>query len=47
MNIVVDASVVIAVVLDEPEKKTIVSNTKNATLIAPNSLHWEMEMPFL
>jgi predicted nucleic acid-binding protein len=41
MSIVVDTSAVIAVVLEEPEKSSIIELTRNATLIAPSSLYWE------
>ncbi|MDD5675990.1 MAG: type II toxin-antitoxin system VapC family toxin [Chitinivibrionales bacterium] len=46
MNIVIDASAIIAVILEEPEKAFLISQTKNAALIAPNSLHWEMGNAF-
>ena len=46
MNVVIDASAVIAVILEEPEKAFLISQTKNATLIAPNSLHWEVGNAF-
>ena len=42
MDVVVDASAIIAVVLDEPEKAAIVAATEGAQLIAPPSLHWEV-----
>lgn len=46
MSVVVDTSAVIAVILEESEKQSIIDLTKNATLIAPNSLHWEMGNAF-
>jgi predicted nucleic acid-binding protein len=46
MSLVVDTSAVIAVILEEAEKQSIIEQTKNATLIAPNSLHWEMGNAF-
>jgi predicted nucleic acid-binding protein len=46
MNLVVDTSVVIAVVLNEAHKKRLVEITKGATLLAPSSLHWEIGNAF-
>lgn len=46
MNIAVDTSAIIAVVLEEPEKRFLVKHTKDATLIAPHSLHWELGNAF-
>ncbi len=46
MNIVVDASVIIAVIVDEPEKDILVELTKGANLIAPHSVHWEIGNAF-
>lgn len=45
-NIVVDASVLIAVVTNEPEKTKLVQLTKNTDLIAPHSVHWEIGNAF-
>lgn len=42
MNIVVDTSVIIAVLLNEPIKGSLVEVTSEATLYAPASLHWEI-----
>jgi predicted nucleic acid-binding protein len=42
MDIIVDASVIIAVIADEPEKSDIVSLTQGAHLVAPRSVHWEI-----
>jgi len=39
MNIVIDASVIIAVIANEPEKETLIELTKGANLIAPYSVH--------
>lgn len=41
-NIVIDTSAVIAVILDEPEKKRLIELTKGTNLIAPASLNWEI-----
>jgi predicted nucleic acid-binding protein len=46
MDIVVDASVIIAVVVNEPTKDRIVDLTKGADLIAPSSIHWEIGNAF-
>jgi predicted nucleic acid-binding protein len=45
-NIVVDASILIAVVTNEPEKAKLVQLTQNANLIAPPSIHWEIGNAF-
>ena len=41
-NIVVDTSVIIAVIANEPTKSTLIRLTKGADLIAPRSVHWEI-----
>ncbi len=46
MRIVVDTSVIIAVITNEIHKKRLVEITKNAELIAPPSLHWEIGNAF-
>jgi predicted nucleic acid-binding protein len=46
MNIVVDASAVIAVVVNEPSKSDIIEATQDASLIAPASIHWEIANAF-
>ncbi len=46
MEIVVDASTLIAVVANEPEKQAIVSVTVGADLIAPISVHFEIGNAF-
>lgn len=46
MNIVVDTSIIIAVILNEKSKKKIVQLTKGANLFAPASLHWEIGNAF-
>lgn len=43
---VVDASVVLAVILDEPEKSALVAETEGATLLAPGCLRWEVGNAF-
>ena len=42
MNIVVDTSVIIAVIANEPQKEKLIAYTKGMDLIAPSSVHWEM-----
>jgi predicted nucleic acid-binding protein len=41
-EIVIDTSAVIAVILDAPEKPSLIKLTQDATLIAPSSVHWEI-----
>jgi len=42
MNIVVDTSVLVAVLTGEPEKPKLVQLTKGTDLLAPASVHWEI-----
>ena len=42
MDVVVDTSVVIAVIGNESVKETLVRLTTGADLIAPRSVHWEI-----
>jgi predicted nucleic acid-binding protein len=42
MALVVDTSVILVVVLNEPTKATLIRLTAGAELIAPLSLHWEI-----
>lgn len=42
MQIVVDASAIIAVILNENSKPEIIEATKDAMLVAPGSLPWEI-----
>lgn len=46
MDIVVDASTIIAVIVNEPSKAGIIQATQGATLIAPASIHWEIANAF-
>jgi predicted nucleic acid-binding protein len=46
MDIVVDASIIIAVIANEPEKDKLVALTQGADLIAPSSIHWEIGNAF-
>ena len=42
MDIVVDTSVIIAVIANEPERHALIELTTGAELIAPHSVHWEI-----
>jgi predicted nucleic acid-binding protein len=42
VNLVIDTSVLIAVLVSEPERDRIVDLTAGADLIAPGSVHWEV-----
>ena len=42
MDIVVDTSVIIAGIANEPVKETLIELTTGADLIAPQSVHWEI-----
>mgnify|MGYP001306300535 CR=1 FL=1 len=46
MNIVVDTSVVLAVIANEPHKQQIIAITTGATLISSPSLPWEIGNAF-
>ena len=46
MDIVVDTSVIIAVIADEPEKESLIRQTTGADLLAPPSCHWEIGNAF-
>lgn len=46
MNLVIDTSVLIAVITNEPKKPTLVVRTDGATLLAPASVHWEVGNAF-
>jgi predicted nucleic acid-binding protein len=42
MDVVVDTSVIIAVIANEPQRDRLVDLTKGADLLAPPSVHWEV-----
>ena len=42
MKIVIDTSIIIAVLMNEKSKNKIIRLTENADLIAPNSVKWEI-----
>ena len=46
MDMVVDTSVLIAVIAEEPQKERLVALTQGADLIAPSSVHWEIGNAF-
>ena len=42
MNLVIDTSVIIAVLTSEPEREKLVQQTRGVDLLAPASVHWEV-----
>jgi predicted nucleic acid-binding protein len=42
MDIIVDASVLVAVIGHEPQRGMLIELTKGADLLAPASVHWEV-----
>ena len=42
MDLVVDTSVIIAVLTSEPERRALIRLTRGANLLAPASVHWEV-----
>ncbi len=42
MEIVIDTSAILAVIVEQPEKGELVRITRGATLVAPSSVHWEV-----
>lgn len=46
MKLVVDTSIIIAVLANEPMKKKLIKLTKGIELIAPMSVHWEIGNAF-
>ncbi len=42
MDVIVDASVILAAVMNEPTKPVLVSLTSDAALVAPTSIHFEI-----
>ncbi len=44
--LVVDTSIIIAVIADEPEKPSLISKTQGFDLVAPRSLYWEIGNAF-
>lgn len=46
MKIVIDTSVIIAVIANEPEREFLLKITRGCELIAPQSVHWEIGNAF-
>lgn len=46
MDIVIDTSALVAVILAEPERETIIEATMGNTLIGPGSIPWEVGNAF-
>jgi len=46
MDIVIDTSALVAVIVDEPERSGIIEITKGNTLIGPGSIPWEIGNAF-
>lgn len=46
MNIVIDTSAVIAVIVNEPHRQRIIEATKGEDILAPRSLYWEIGNAF-
>jgi predicted nucleic acid-binding protein len=46
MDIVIDTSALIAVIVDAPERNTIINLTSGKTLIGPGSIPWEIGNAF-
>lgn len=46
MELVIDTSALIAVIVAEPERETIIEITKGNTLIGPGSIPWEIGNAF-
>ena len=46
MDVVVDASAIIAVIVNDPSNSDIIQATQGASLIAPASIHWEIANAF-
>ena len=42
MQLVVDTSIILAVLISEPERDRIIAITQNSDLLAPQSVHWEI-----
>ena len=42
MNLVVDTSILVAVLVSEPERVKLIELTADADLLAPGSVHWEV-----
>lgn len=46
MEVIVDTSILVAVIANEPEKSILIRRTQGAELLAPASVHWEVGNAF-
>lgn len=46
MEITIDTSALIAVIVNEPSKQRIIKLTEGGSLVAPSSVHWEIGNAF-
>ena len=46
MNLVIDTSIIISVLVNEKHKEKLIDITRDANLIAPSSVHWEIGNAF-
>ncbi len=46
MDIVIDASAILAVIMNEPERESIIEMTTGHTLLGPGSIPWEIGNAF-
>jgi predicted nucleic acid-binding protein len=46
MDIVIDASAIIAVIAQEPQRDILIEVTRGTDLLAPHSVHWEIGNAF-
>ena len=46
MNVVIDASAIIAVVAVQPQRGALIEVTRGSDLMAPHSVHWEIGNAF-
>jgi predicted nucleic acid-binding protein len=46
MDVVLDTSALVAVLVDAPEKEALVALTPGASILAPSSVHWEIGNAF-
>jgi predicted nucleic acid-binding protein len=46
MDVVTDTSAIIAVITNSPEKEPLAEITRDSTLVAPASVHWEIGNAF-
>jgi predicted nucleic acid-binding protein len=42
MQLVIDTSIILAVLISEPERDQIIALTRDTDLLAPQSVHWEV-----